>query len=75
MESIERPGRCSGRCPGGQAEVGEDLGNHGGSSMAAMIFKVTLGALLHVDLKDSFEQPGPGSWGRRRRRGHLTVVR
>jgi hypothetical protein len=40
LESIEGPGRCSGRCSGGQAEMGEDLGNHGGCSMAAMIFKV-----------------------------------
>ena len=24
------PRWCSGRCPGGQAEMGEDLGNHGG---------------------------------------------
>jgi hypothetical protein len=29
FESIEGPGRCSGRCPGGQAEMGEDLGDHG----------------------------------------------
>jgi hypothetical protein len=27
---IEGPGRCSGRCSGGQAEMGKDLGNHGG---------------------------------------------
>ena len=25
-----RPCRCSGRCSGGQTEIGEDLGNHGG---------------------------------------------
>ena len=30
FESIEGPGRCSGRCSGGQTEMGEDLGNHGG---------------------------------------------
>ena len=30
--------RGSGRCPGGQAEMGEDFGNHGGCSMEARIF-------------------------------------
>ncbi len=29
LESIECPRRSSGRCPGGQAEMSEDLGNHG----------------------------------------------
>ena len=38
LELIEGPGRCSGRCSGGQAEMGEDL--HRGISMAAMNFKV-----------------------------------
>jgi hypothetical protein len=37
LESFEGPGRCSGRCSGGQAEIGEDLGDHGGCSMAAMM--------------------------------------
>ncbi len=47
LESVEGPGRGSGRCPGGQAEVGEDLRNDGGMfdacpepvEGAAMIFK------------------------------------
>jgi hypothetical protein len=47
---IEGPGRCSGRCSGGQAEIGEDLGDHGGMfdacpepvERAAMIFKMPL---------------------------------
>jgi len=39
FESIEGPRRCSGRCPGGPAQMREDLGDHGGSSMAAMIVK------------------------------------
>jgi hypothetical protein len=30
VESIEGPGRGSGRCPGGQAEMGENLGDRGG---------------------------------------------
>jgi hypothetical protein len=40
LESIEGPGRCSGRYSGGQTEMGEDLLNDRGCSMAAMIFKV-----------------------------------
>ena len=45
--------------------------------MAAMISKVAtaLEALLNVDLEHSFEQPGPAHGGRRRGRGHVTVVR
>ena len=30
LESVEWQRGRSGRCPGGQAEVGEDLGDHGG---------------------------------------------
>ena len=30
LESIEWPRRCSWRCPGGQAEMSEDLGDHVG---------------------------------------------
>jgi hypothetical protein len=30
LESVEGPGPGSRRCAGGQAEVGEDLGDHGG---------------------------------------------
>ena len=40
LESIEGRRPCSGRCPGGPAQMGEDLGDHGGCSMAGMIFKV-----------------------------------
>jgi len=29
LKSIEGLGCCSGRCSGGQVEMGEDLGNHG----------------------------------------------
>jgi hypothetical protein len=47
LESVEGPGQGSGRCPGEQAEVGEDLRNDGGMfdacpepiEGAAMIFK------------------------------------
>ena len=39
LESIEGSGRCSGRCSGGQAEMGEHLDNDGGSTMAPMILK------------------------------------
>jgi len=30
LDSIEGAGRCSGRCSSGQAEMDEDLGDHGG---------------------------------------------
>jgi hypothetical protein len=30
LDESEVPRRRSGRCPGGQAEVGKDLGDHGG---------------------------------------------
>ncbi len=30
LESVERPRRSPGWCPGGQREVGEELGDHGG---------------------------------------------
>jgi hypothetical protein len=40
LKSIEWPRWGSGRYLGGQAEIREDLGDHGGSSMAAIIFKV-----------------------------------
>jgi len=68
--------RRSGRCPGGQAEVREDLGDHGGSSMAAMSFKVPP-QCGHCSMSISntrFEQAGPAQAHRRHGRGRLGVV-
>jgi hypothetical protein len=76
FESIEGLGRCSGRRSGGPAQMGEDLGHHGGISMAVMIVKgpPDSAAVFHIDLEHSFEQPGP-AWGQAPRKAHLTVVR
>ena len=69
LESIEGPRRCSGRCPGGPAQMREDLGDHGG------IFDggddrqgaTTLGAVFQVDIEHPFTKALPGfrSSGRR----------
>jgi hypothetical protein len=71
VESIEGPGRCSGRCSGGQAEMLADLGDHGGMPDGGDDLQgaTVLEALLDVDLEPSFEQPGPAHRGRRRGRG------
>jgi hypothetical protein len=37
FESVESPGRCSGRCPGGPGEMGDDLGTHGLRSRAMLM--------------------------------------
>ena len=62
LESIEGPGRCSGRCSGGQTEMGEDLGNHGGMLDGGDDLQgaTALGALLDVDLEHSFTKALPG---------------
>jgi hypothetical protein len=72
FESIEGPGRCSGRCSGGQAEMGEDLSDHGACSDGGDDLQraAALGALLDVDLEHPLEQPAHLMG----RRGHLTVV-
>ena len=61
LESVEWPRGRSGRCPGGQAEVGEDLGDHGGVYDAGNELQgaAALRALLDVDLEYPLEQPGP----------------
>ena len=67
----------SGRCSDGQAEVGEDLGDHGGMFDGGDDLQgaAALGAVFHIDLEHSFEQPSPSHEGRRRGRGHLSVIR
>ena len=77
LESIEGPGRCSGRCSGGQTEMGEDLRNHGemldgGDDLQRA---TALRAVFHIDLEHSFEGPGPAHGGSRRGSGYLSVVR
>jgi len=49
LESIEGPGRCSGRCSGGQTEMGKDLGDHGGMFDGGDDLQGTtgLGAVFH----------------------------
>jgi hypothetical protein len=65
LESIEGPGRCSGRCSGGQTEMGEDLGDHGGMLDGGDDLQGTaaMGAVFYIDLEHSFEQPGPAEAG------------
>ena len=55
FESIEGRGRCS----GGQTEMGEDLGNHGGMFDGGDDLQgaTARGALLDVDLKHSLRKP------------------
>ena len=62
LESIEGPGRCSGRCSGGQTEMGEDLGNHGGMLNVgdALQGAAALGAVFHIDLKTLVYETLPG---------------
>jgi len=69
---------------GGQAEMGEDLGDHGGIfdacpepvEGATMIVKVPphCGHLRDVDSEHPFEQPGPAHGGWRQVMGCVTVV-
>ncbi len=61
LETIEGPGRCSRRCSGGQAEMGEDLGDHGGMLDGGDDLQgaAAQGAVFHIDRENSFEQPGP----------------
>ena len=64
FEAIEGPGR-SGRCSGGQTEMGEDLGSHGGMLDGGNDLQgaTALGAVLDVDLEHSFEQLAPTEAG------------
>jgi hypothetical protein len=61
LESIDDPGRCSARCSSGQAEMGEDLGDHGGMFDGGDDLQgaTALGALLDVDLEHSFTKAPP----------------
>jgi hypothetical protein len=71
LESVEWPRGRSGRCPGGQAEVREDLGDHGGifDGGDELQGAAALRALLDVDLEYPLEQPGPAQAHRRHGRG------
>jgi hypothetical protein len=62
FESIEGPGRCSGRCASGQAEMGEDLGNHGGVYDGGDDLQgaATMGAVFQVDIEHPFTKALPG---------------
>ena len=60
LESIEGPRRCSGRCPGGPAQMREDLGDHGrifdgGDDRQGA---TTLGALFQVDTETRLSSRG-----------------
>ena len=77
LESVESPGQGSGRCPGEQAELGEDLRNDvgmfdGGDDLQGA---AAAGAVFQVDIKHPLEQAGAAHGGRRRGRGQLSVVR
>ena len=76
LESVEWPRGRSGRCPGGQAEVREDLGDHGGifDGGDELQGAAALRALLDVDLEYPLEQPGLAQAHRRHGRGRLGVV-
>jgi hypothetical protein len=71
LESVEWPRGRSGRCPGGQPEVREDLGDHGGifDGGDELQGAAALRALLDVDLEYPLEQPGPAQAHRRHGRG------
>ncbi len=62
LGSIEGPGRCSGRSSGGQAEMGEDLGDHGGMFDGGDDLQgvAALGAVFPIDLEHSFTKALPG---------------
>ncbi len=66
----------SGRCPGGQAERSEDLGNHGGMFDGGEDLQDTTpgGTLFHIASEHAFEQPGPAHAGRPQGRWRLTGV-
>jgi hypothetical protein len=51
------PRGCSGRCPGGQAEMGEDLGNHGGMFDGGDDRQgaAAVGTLFNIDSEHPFE--------------------
>jgi hypothetical protein len=61
FEAIEGPGR-SGRCSGGQTEMGEDLGSHAGMLDGGDDLQdaTVLEAVLDVDLEHSFTKALPG---------------
>jgi hypothetical protein len=63
LESIEGPGRCSGRCWGGQAEMVEHLGDHGGMFDGGDDLQgaTAPGALPDVDLEHWFTKTLSGS--------------
>ena len=75
LESIEGPGHCSRWCSGGQADMGEDLGNHGGMLDGGDELQgaPALAAVFHIDLDTRLSSRA--QLARRRGRGHLTVVR
>jgi hypothetical protein len=62
LESIEGPRRCSGRCPGGPAQMGEDhwqlrgIFDGGDDRQRA----TTLEAVLQVDIEHPFTKALPG---------------
>ena len=57
----------SGRCPGGPAEVGEDLSDYGGifDGSEDRQGAAALRTLRDVDIQYSLEQPGPAQADRR----------
>ncbi len=67
--------RCSGRCPGGQAEMSEDVGDHGGVFNGGDDFQraAAVRAFFNIDIEHPFEQPGPADAGRRPVVGWVTV--
>jgi hypothetical protein len=71
LGSVESPGRGSGRCPGGQAEVGEDVRNDGAMFDGGDDLQraAATGAVFQVDIEHPLEQPGPAQAGRRCGRG------
>jgi len=64
-----------GRGPGGQAEMGEDLGDHGGIFDGGDDLQgaAAVGVVLNIDIEHPFEQPGPADVRRRRGVGCVGV--
>jgi hypothetical protein len=77
LGSVEGPGQGSGRCPGEEAEVGEDLRNDGGMFDGGDDLQgaAAAGAVFQVDIEHPLEQAGPAQAGRRCGRGRLGMVR
>jgi len=60
LESVEWPRRGSGRYPGGQAEMSEDLGNHRGVYDGGDEGTAAMGAVFQIDIEHPVTKALPG---------------